>query len=388
MRGSTLLLAALPAAFAAPAERTKPAPLSMGSGTTGKYIVKLRDGTEVSALNSAIGLLSVKPEHVYNTAFRGFASSMDESTLEAVRMHPDVEYVEEDGIATIAGFVDQQNPVWGLARISSRTKGKRVYTYDERAGEGTCSYVIDTGVDENHREFEGRAKQVKSWIPNSNRDDHGHGTHVSGTIGSKTYGVAKKTKIYGLKVLGSNASGPDSGIIDALNFVAEDAPKRDCPKGVFVNLSLTADRRLQSMNDAAAALVRKGYFVAAAAGNFNRDAAQESPASEPTICTVGGTQENDGRYSGSNYGKFIDINAPAVQVTSTMPGGGTGGMTGTSMASPHVVGLAAYLSSVEGITASSACDRIVQLATKGAITGRMPPNTVNLLAFNGNTKGF
>lgn len=178
MRGSAVLLAALPAALAAPAiqQRSEPAPLNIGDGTTGKYIVKFREGTEASSFSSAMGLLTVEPEYVYSTLFRGFASTMDKSTVEAVRNHPDVscaefgfilesalkpimmltiysqvEYIEEDGISSAVGFVDQQNAVWGLARISSRTPGKKIYSYDERAGEGTCAYVIDTGVDENHR---------------------------------------------------------------------------------------------------------------------------------------------------------------------------------------------------------------------------------------------
>lgn len=224
---------------------------------------------------------------------------------------------------------------------------------------------------------------MRSWISGSNRDDHGHGTHTCGTMVSKTYGVAKKAKVYGFKALGSNASGPDSGIIAAIDAVPGDAANRSCPKGVVVNLSLTADSRLQSMNDAVANLVRKGIFVSVAAGNAFRDASNESPASEPSICTVGATESNDSKASYSNYGSIVDIQAPGSGVNSLAPGGGTAQMSGTSMAAPHIAGLAAYLATLEGIKINTACERIKELSNKNAIRGE-PSGTTTNLAFNGN----
>lgn len=219
-------------------------------------------------------------------------------------------YIEENGMSRIAlwteeeatestvrsieqssDWVDQPKAIWNLARVSNITvKGwSGTYRYHKSAGEGVCAYVIDTGIDDQNADFEGRAKQVKSWIKGEdNKDLHGHGTHVSGTLASKTYGVAKKAKLFGLKGLGKNGNGPDDGIVAAIDFVAEDAPTRNC-KGVVVNLSLTADNYHQVMNDACANLVKKGYMVATASGNSNRDAGKDSPGSEPLVCNAAAT---------------------------------------------------------------------------------------------------
>lgn len=134
--------------------------------------------------------------------------------------------------------------------------------------------------------------------------------------------MAKKSLLLGLKGLDRQGRGPDSGIIESIDWIPGDVKERGCANGVTVNLSLTADTVLQSMNDACAKLVKQGMHVAVAAGNMNRDASQDSPASEPSVCTVAGSAEGDGRFGVSNHGKLVDINAPAMQVVSTMPGGG------------------------------------------------------------------
>lgn len=173
------------------------------------------------------------------------------------------------------------------------------------------------------KEFEGRAKQLKSWINGSTKDDNGHGTHTAGTVGSKTYGVAKKTKLFGFKVLDRTGNGDDSGVIAAIDEVVSDSKNRGCPKGVAINLSLGTNEGLQAMNDAVAGALKRGIFVSAAAGNSNTDAKNAAPAGEPTICTVGATDDRDNKASFSNYGSVVDIQAPGVNVQSTMPGGGT-----------------------------------------------------------------
>lgn len=143
------------------------------------------------------------------------------------------------------------------------------------------------------------------------------------------------------------------------------------------------DTYQQGLNDAARGLVNKGYFVAVAAGNNGRDASGYSPASESSVCTVAGSDINDRNYRDSNYGRVVDIIGPAVDVLSTWPNGQTARLTGTSMATPHVAGLAAYLAAKEGVKASPrSCNRIQELATKNAITG-FGSSTVNLLAYNG-----
>lgn len=163
---------------------------------------------------------------------------------------------------------------------------------------------------------------VASFVQGSNVDDNGHGTHVSGTIGSKTYGVAKKVNIYGIKVLRYDNQGQFSDIIAGMDYVQQDVPKRNCPNGVVINMSLGGGYT-QASNDAARRLVQNGYFVAVAAGNNNDDASYYSPASEPSVCTVGGTAKDDTRYNNSNYGRSVDILGPAVDVYSTFPNGQT-----------------------------------------------------------------
>lgn len=214
----------------------------------------------------------------------------------------------------------------------------------------------------------------------------GHGTHCAGTIGSKSYGVAKKVEIYGVKVLNAQDSFQYSDLIAAWDFITKDSPNRNCPNGVVVSGSLGGSFS-QALNDAANNMVDRGYFMALAAGNNNDDASRYSPGSASNACTVGGSDSSDMRYTQSNYGPLVDIVGPAVQVLSTLPNNRTAYYTGTSMATPHIAGLAAYIASRDGIKASpSLCATIVKGATRNAITNQSA-NTVNLIAFNGNPSG-
>ena len=197
--------------------------------------------------------------------------------------------------------------------------GTRTTRAPARAPACTCS---DTGVDASHPDFGGRAKQIKSFISGQNSDGHGHGTHCSGTIGSTTYGVAKKTNVYGVKVLDNQGSGAYSGIIAGMDYVVSDSRNRQCPKGVFASMSLGGGYSA-AINDAAAKLVSNGVFLAVAAGNENQDANNVSPASERSACTVGASTAQDARASFSNYGSVVDIFAPGANILSLAPGGGT-----------------------------------------------------------------
>ncbi|KFH40951.1 Cuticle-degrading protease-like protein [Hapsidospora chrysogenum ATCC 11550] len=387
----TVLLSLLPMVLGAPAtKRSEPAPLltpraDADALIADSYIVKFKESGELSILNNALNSLDVAPDHVFKAIFQGFSAKLDEETLNALRDHPDVEYIEQDAIATISGYVSQPNAPWGLGRISSRS-GSSTYTYDDSAGSGTCSYILDTGIDAGHSDFGGRATFVANFADNNDGDGNGHGTHCAGTVGGNTYGVAKKTKLYGVKVLNDSGSGSYSGIISGLDFVAQDAASRSCPNGVFANMSLGGGYSA-ALNQAAAALVSRGIFLAVAAGNDNSNAANYSPASETSACTVGASDQSDRRSSFSNYGSVVDIFAPGSNIRSTLPGGGSGTKSGTSMASPHIAGLGAYLASLEGFPGSQAlCNRIRTLATSGALSN-LPSGTPNLLAFNGNPSG-
>ncbi|KAI0541049.1 peptidase S8/S53 domain-containing protein [Xylaria digitata] len=388
MRSATLL-SLVPLALAAPSRRSSPAPLHVPRSTgsnliEGKYIVKLYDDAVTTSLHTAV---AAEPDHVYNVAgFKGFASSLTPEEIESLQNHPDVEFIEQDSIMSINTYVTQSSSTWGLARISHKSRTATGYVYDDTAGAGTCAYIIDTGIYTAHSEFGGRATWLANYADSSNSDGNGHGTHVAGTVGSATYGVAKATKLYAVKVLDSSGSGTTSGVVAGMNYVTSDVATRSCPSGAVANMSL-GGASSTSINSAARAMIAAGVFLAVAAGNSNTDAASTSPAGEPQVCTVGASTSADARASFSNYGTVVDVFAPGQDVLSTWNSGGTNTISGTSMASPHVAGLGAYLLALEGKKAPQAlCSYIASIGTSGVLSN-VPSSTVNKLAFNDNPSG-
>ena len=235
------------------------------------------------------------------------------------------------------------------------------------------------------QQFQGRATFLANFAgDNKLSDGNGHGTHVAGTIGGVDYGVAKKTKLYAVKVLNANGSGTTAGVIAGMDFVTADSATRSCPNGTVANMSLGGSKST-AINAAAAAMVRAGVFLAVAAGNSDDDANFYSPASEVTACTVGASDNTDTRAWFSNYGSVVDIFAPGVDVLSAWIGNPTATETisGTSMASPHIAGLGAYLLALLGPKSPEAlCSYIKDTATLNALTD-IPVGTVNALAYNG-----
>lgn len=389
------VLAALPLALAAP---LIPAPPSM-TAIPGQYIVKFKDNAEKMEIAGAVNILTNKPIHNYDLeGFKGMAVKMSDTVVKAMAALPNVEYIEQDAIMKAnLGEIDTrstyekkayttQNPsTWGLGRISHLAAGATNYTYDTSGGADTCAYIIDTGVETTHPEFEGRATFLGNYAGDGiNKDGNGHGTHCAGTIGSKTYGVAKKTKLFAVKVLDSAGSGSTSGVVAGVNAVIIDRKTRaGCSKGAVASLSLGGGKS-PSLNLVVANAVTAGIFVTVAAGNNNADAGNYSPSSEPTVFTVGATDKYDVRAYFSNYGSVVDIFAPGVSILSTWISGSTNTISGTSMATPHVAGLAAYILGLEGYKAPSVlATRLLTLSIKNKISG-LPAGTANKLAFNGN----
>ncbi|KAK2603682.1 hypothetical protein QQS21_004156 [Conoideocrella luteorostrata] len=317
-------------------------------------------------------------DHIYDDILKGFSGTLTRAAVVALRCHIDVDFVETDATFRISST--QKNAPWGLERISNKLRGKKTYCYDESAGAGTCSYILDSGIDASHPQFGDRARQLVSFIPGQRRDGLGHGTFCAGLVGGWYFGVAKKTRLYGVKILSNRGRGYVSALVAGLNFVARDHKSRSCGKGVVVNISMGGPRSVAE-NRAVAALVRRGIFVSVAAGNSRTFASLVSPASARSACTVGAFNRLDTFASFSNFGRAIDVSAPGVNIWSAWPGRKMKLGSGTSASAAYVTGLAAYLAAKEGIKGSQLCGRIKQLSLKNKLK-RVPRGTVNRMAFN------
>lgn len=244
-----------------------------------------------------------------------------------------MQYVEQDRTyQTMARFSSrsteqQDNSPWGLARISHRSPGSTDYLYDSSAGSGTCVYVLDTGVYTQHSDFGGRATNLASYVSDSSGDvdDSGHGTHVVGIIGGNTYGVAKKTLIYAIKVADSSGVATLTDILSGINGAVNDAANRkNCPNGKVVNMSLGGSKS-SSLNQGVTAAEKTGLFglIAAAAGNDGINLSEDSPSSAAGAFPVGATDSNDNMPSWTNYGSTLGVFAPGVGITSDWIGSTT-----------------------------------------------------------------
>jgi hypothetical protein len=303
--------------------RQEPAPFITSSNPSrvpNRYIVRTRSGTSPEALDDILSTAQSTADHVFtSTQFTGFAGFLDSSAISRLQQHPDVEFIEQDIELELATHSAQHNVTWGLGRISrqARWPGSGSYEYDSSAGEGTCSYILDTGVLTALDEFEGRASFLKDFSQANNAvDEHGHGTLMAGVIGSRTFGVAKKTNLYAVKITSLGQTETLATMIAGLDFVASDIDTRQCPNGAVVNLSIQLEYS-PSANQAVAALVERGIFVAVAAGNYGSDVSGTSPGSEPSACTVGAMTSSDQTAYYSNWGELVDIWAPGENINST-----------------------------------------------------------------------
>lgn len=296
----------------------------------------------------------------------------------------------------------EKNAPWGLARISHRESlsfgSFNKYLYAADGGEGVDVYVIDTGTNIDHVDFEGRASWGKT-IPTDDEDvdGNGHGTHCSGTIAGKKYGVAKKANVYAVKVLKSNGSGTMSDVVQGVEWAATQhikkvkdakAGKAKGFKGSAANMSLGGGKSV-TLDKAVNAAVDAGIHFAVAAGNDNADSCNYSPAAAEKAVTVGASTLADERAYFSNYGKCNDIFAPGLNILSTWIGSkyAVNTISGTSMASPHVAGLLAYFLSLQPasdsafavaeITPKKLKENLISIGTQGALTD-VPSDTTNV----------
>jgi subtilisin family serine protease len=313
-----------------------------------------------------------KVQRVYQHAINGFAVEMSEADAEAMAKDFRVAYVEEDGVMT--ADVTQNNPPWGLDRIDQRNRPlSATYTYNW-TGSGVRVYVIDTGISTTHSQFGGRASNVFDAFGGSGADCNGHGTHVSGTIGGSTYGVAKSAMLRGVRVLDCTGSGSTSGVIAGVDWVRQNhvAP-------AVANMSLGGGIST-ALDTAVNNLHNANVTIAVAAGNNNgANACNNSPARAANAITTGSTTTTDARSSFSNIGTCIDIFAPGSGILSAWytSNTATATLSGTSMASPHVAGVAAlYKQANPSASSTTVRNAIVNNATTNVITnaGTGSPN--------------
>ncbi|KAH7323047.1 peptidase S8/S53 domain-containing protein [Stachybotrys elegans] len=331
--------------------------------------------------------------------FQGYVVKISSAELKDIINSDLIDYIEKDTIVNITGVaashefdkraaVTQPNAPWGLARISRQAGGNSGrflsgYYYDNSGGSTARVYVVDTGIRTTHTEFEGRAVWGANFISGSpNTDEAGHGTHVAGTIAGKTYGVAKKTTVVAVKVLDKNGSGSFSGVIAGLNWAVNNAKSRGVARRAVVNMSLGGSYSA-SVNAAVRAATDAGVTVVVSAGNSNDDSTFYSPASAPTAITVGAVEATNYRAWFSNYGSYVDIFAPGVGVLSAWHTSTTQTMylAGTSMAAPHVAGLAAYFITKENLSGYVAVsNRIFGASVKNVVAD--PQGSWNRMAYN------
>ncbi|KNE92352.1 hypothetical protein PSTG_14252 [Puccinia striiformis f. sp. tritici PST-78] len=296
-------------------------------------------------------------------SFKGYSIHVPQALISIIRSFPEVDYVERDSRSahsTSEPIDVEYGAPWGLARISHRHKLKfstfNVYPFEDPAGLGVDAYVIDTGVNIEHEDLEGRAIWGKTIPDDPDKDLNGHGSHVAGTIAGRTYGVAKNATIIAVKVLGAGGSGTMSDVVAGVVWAAEAAAtkardeaakKGSKHKGSVANMSLGGGNS-PSLDQAVNAAVDTGLHFAVAAGNDNKDACTFSPAAAKKPITVGASTIQDERAYFSNHGKCVDIFAPGLNIKSIWNTGkhSVNTISGTSMASPHIAGLAAYFLSI------------------------------------------
>ncbi|UVS77294.1 S8 family peptidase [Actinokineospora sp. UTMC 2448] len=363
-------------ATATPAAAAEGAILGAGApgAIDGSYIVVLKNGVVAAqSANSLAAKHGATVKATWSRAVNGFAARMTERQARKLAADPAVAYVEQDGVVRVAG-TQPNPPSWGLDRIDQRNLPlDNSYTYPNTASNVTA-YIIDTGIRTTHNDFGGRA----TWGTNTagdgnNTDCNGHGTHVAGTVGGTAYGVAKDVKLVAVKVLGCDGSGSFAGVISGIEWVTQNARKP-----AVANMSLGGGANT-SVDTAVRNSISSGVVYSLASANDNRDACNTSPARVAEGITVNASDRNDARASFSNFGRCTDIFAPGVSITAPWytSDSATNTISGTSMAAPHVAGVAALrLSAHPNETPSQVGDALLAASTPDKITnpGAGSPN--------------
>jgi len=364
----------------------------------GEYIIILKEGlgvldrdAHILALEDRISAVGAEDSEIrwrYDIGtFIGFSARLNKQMLQEQLNNSNVQYIEANQVMSInyeqpevgspEATVTQNGATWGLARTSKRQLPlATTYVYNSGAGSGATVYVIDTGILVSHTDFGGRAVLGNNFITNeANTDLNGHGTHCAGTVGGNNYGIAKSVRLVAVKVLSASGSGSTDGVVGGVNWAVNNAN----PKNKAVASMSLGGGASTAMDNAVINGIAAGVTFAIAAGNSNADACSSSPARVSTAITVGATQSNDARSSFSNFGTCVNIFAPGTSITSDWIGSNTATNTisGTSMATPHVAGVAALVLA-QNFASTPAATRtwLTSTGTSGIITspGAGSPN--------------
>jgi subtilisin family serine protease len=343
------------------------------------YIVRFHAnavvGNEVSALKAS----KVAVSRTYGHVFKGLVAKMTTKQVAALAKRSTVAAIEAD--AEVELLASQQGSTWGIDRVDQATL-PLTGSYDyANTGSGVKAFVIDTGIFGENSDFGGRVASGFTAVSDGNgtNDCNGHGTHVAGTVGGSTYGVAKAVTLVPVRVLDCSGSGTYSAVIAGIDWVAQNYV---AGSPAVANLSLGGPIS-SSLDTAINALINRGVTVVVAAGNSAADACGSSPARVANAITVSASDRNDQFASFSNFGSCVDIQAPGVNVTSTWIGStsATNTISGTSMASPHVAGVVALMLSTGYRLPTQVASELIA-ASSSAVVGAVPTGTVNKLLFS------
>jgi subtilisin family serine protease len=328
--------------------------------------------------NTTIPAFSVDYQYSDIVGFLAYSATMSPQALELLMEEESVDYIEENQVFSISQTCrSQTSATWGIVRTSVRTRTtSTTYRFPDRSESGIFAYVLDTGIRRSHTEFQGRATWGWSAFSNPHRTDRqGHGTHCAGTVGGRLFGVAKSVRLVDVQVLGDDGRGSTSGIIGGINWVASQTRSRG--RTSVANLSLGGGRS-SGLDDAVNNAVNSNVLIVSASGNENQDACNVSPARAARSLTVNAATSSDIRSSFSNWGSCTHVFAPGSSITSASHMSDTGStrMSGTSMAAPHVAGIAVkYLAMNPTQSAWSLRSQVINSARTGLISDvRGSPN--------------